>query len=179
MSVSPAHCAPVVLGEDRAAVDISGYMGRMDARLRQEISQKTDGATDQGPGRPVDVDQALMALTDARFPILPGNIALRDGGNAGGHVGAIAAHPLKLPIRQDICVIGTDDYSIYWLSKAVQENPRLRLCFVIEVEDADTLEKWRSALQQNQIQLFPINGALLSERHGVSFYPVVLEAKGG
>ncbi|MCY3769881.1 MAG: DUF2859 domain-containing protein [Gammaproteobacteria bacterium] len=163
--------APVVLGGDETARDISAYIGRIQVRL--------DEAARNHPPRPSapagDASSALATLENASFPVEPGAMVFR----GDRRTWPIETHRVQPSALQDLCVIGTDDYSVVWLSKVLRSHRDLRLCLVVEVEDPGTLARWRETLNRNRVQLFPVSGDVLHAQHGVSFYPVLLRSDDG
>ncbi len=159
--------APLVLGGDDTAQDISAYIGRIQVRL--------DEAERDRPPPPVPAGEALSVLENASFPVKPGALAFQ--GNR--RTLPIDTYRVKSSGLPDLCVIGTDDYSVIWLSKVLRSHRNLRLCLVVEVEDPGTLARWRETLARNRIRLFPVSGDVLHAQHGVSFYPVLLRGGNG
>ncbi len=160
--------APLVLGGDDTARDISAYIGRIQVRL-------DEAERDRPPPPPAPAGDVLSALENASFPVKPGALAFQ-GNRRTLPVDTYRVQSSGLP---DLCVIGTDDYSVVWLSKVLRSHRTLRLCLVVEVEDPGTLARWRETLARNRIRLFPVSGDVLHAQHGVSFYPVLLRSGDG
>lgn len=77
-----------------------------------------------------------------------------------------------------IAVIGSDTYSVNWLTTNISEIERLgAMIVIVEVSDLASFNKIKNHIP-NRIKVLPLDGYPLTETFGVTEYPALITSKG-
>lgn len=76
-------------------------------------------------------------------------------------------------VSQPICLVGSDEYSLIWLAKNLDELKRYRaICYVMQAETLSDLKKIQKAAAGVIFQ--PVSGEQLAKSFGVPAYPALV-----
>lgn len=162
--------APFKLGSDSDALPIAGYRNQIKARLAGIDKMETSSLRENKQAA-ILFDTTMRDVMEARFPIrsesIPMIMDLPD-----------AIESIDMPIPLPICIMGTDEYSQWWLRQHLEAkgSGSVTNCLIIAARSYEEVERLR--LWFPDIAFNTFHAEVLKELHpSVSHYPVIL--KGG
>ena len=153
-------------------MDISNAIGNKnynEALIKLKQSQNMEMAAQIA--KKIEAGQASQAevLDSMDFPVQTESMHL--------NAAATTKHQPTQATRP-IAVIGSDTYSVNWLTTNISEIERLgAMIVIVEVSDLASFNKIKNHIP-NRIKVLPLDGYPLTETFGVTEYPALITSKG-